>query len=236
MNEATLRKLLKANSKEDYERNEPARKEDHDLLSTIVTTIVPLMIDDISKDVKGIKDDVKNLKRRVSNTKKTVGKIEKIVEESVITWEKLGEIQWRKNELVIFGLPELAPDAQNDLKNDVFTELNKVTQVSLKEIKYIKKIGKPNGKIRPTLVVLNGAAKRNTIIEEARRVSPNIQPNLTKQQQQFKKKLKDEIKEKNSKAGCIICKIAGPSDAPFILPSPNQGSQWRISKSHERND
>jgi hypothetical protein len=125
-------------------------------------------INDISKDVKGIKDDVKNLKRRVSNTEKSVDKIEKIVEESVITWEELGEIQRRKNELVIFGLPELAPDAQNDLKNDVFTELNKVTQVSLEEIKYIKKIGKPNGKIRPTLVVLNGAAKRDTIIEEAR--------------------------------------------------------------------
>jgi hypothetical protein len=41
MNEETLRQLLKANSKEDFERNEAARKEDRDLLSTI---------DDISKE------------------------------------------------------------------------------------------------------------------------------------------------------------------------------------------
>jgi hypothetical protein len=218
MNIETIRQLLKANSKVDYERNEAARKEDRDLLSTIVTTI-----DDISKDVKGIKDDVKNLERRVSDTEKTLSNIEN----TAITREELGEIQRRRSELVIFGLPELAPDAQNDLKNDVFTELNKVTRVSLEEIKYVKKFGKPNGKIRPTLVVLNGAAKRDTIIEEARRVSPNIQPNLTKQQQQFKKKLKDEIKEKNSKAGCIVCKIAGPSDAPFILPTKDDSGGFQ---------
>jgi hypothetical protein len=62
---------------------------------------------------------------------------------------------------------------------------------------------------------------------QVRRVSPNIQPNLTKQQQQFKKKLKDEIKEKNSKAGCIICKIAGPSDAPFILPTKDHSGGFQ---------
>jgi acyl-coenzyme A synthetase/AMP-(fatty) acid ligase len=43
--------------------------------------------------------------------------------------------------------------AQNDLKTIVFTELNKVTQTSLEEIKFVKKISKTeNGKIRPTLV------------------------------------------------------------------------------------
>jgi hypothetical protein len=35
-------------------------------------------------------------------------------------------------------------------------------------------------------------------------VSQNILPNLTKQQEQFKKKLNDEIKEKNSKAGHLV--------------------------------
>jgi hypothetical protein len=49
-----------------------------------------------------------------------------------------GEIQRRKSELVIFGLSDQVSDAQNDLKSDVLTELN-------------KKIGKPaNGKIRHT--------------------------------------------------------------------------------------
>jgi hypothetical protein len=97
------------------------------------------------------------------------------------------------------------------------TELNKVTQTSLEEIKFVKKIGKiENGKIWPTRVVLNRAAKRDCIIEDSRMV-PNIQPNLTRQQQQFQKKLRDKVKDKNSKAGHIICKMAGPYDAPFIL-------------------
>jgi septation ring formation regulator EzrA len=86
-----------------------------------VTTFVRLLIDDISKDVKGIKDDVKNLKRRMSNTEKTLSNIENIAN----TREELGEIQRRRSELVIFGLPEQVLGAQNDLKNIVFTELNK---------------------------------------------------------------------------------------------------------------
>jgi hypothetical protein len=43
-----------------------------------------------------------------------------------------------------------------------------------------------------------------------------------RQQQQFQKKLRDEVKDKNSKAGHIICKMAGPSDAPFILLTKDQ--------------
>jgi uncharacterized protein YlxW (UPF0749 family) len=54
----------------------------------IVTTI-----DDISKEVKGIKDDVKNLKRRVSDTEKTLNNIEN----TAITREELGEIQRRRS-------------------------------------------------------------------------------------------------------------------------------------------
>jgi hypothetical protein len=182
---------------------------------------------DIQLQIKKSNERFSEINKKNSNLTTRVEKIEKNpkVEESIVTQEELGEILRRKNELVIFGLPELDAQnvCQNDLKNEVLTELNKVTQTTLEEIKYVKKFGKPNGKIRPTLVVLNGAAKRDRIIEEARRVSPNIQPNLTKQQQQFKKKLKDEIKEKNSKAGHIICKIAGPSDAPFIQPTKEQG-------------
>jgi hypothetical protein len=161
----------------------------------------------------------KNLTQRVDVTEKALSNIENIA----ITREELGEIQRRRSELVIFGLPEQVLGAQNDLKTIVFTELNKVTQTSLEEIKFVKKFGKTeNGKIRPTLVVLNRAAKRDCIIEDSRMV-PNIQPNLTRQQQQqFQKKLRDEVKDKNSKAGHIICKMAGPSDAPFILLTKDQ--------------
>jgi hypothetical protein len=159
----------------------------------------------------------------VDVTEKALSNIENIA----ITREELGEIQRRRSELVIFGLPEQVLGAQNDLKTIVFTELNKVTQTSLEEIKFVKKFGKTeNGKIRPTLVVLNRAAKRDCIIEDSRMV-PNIQPNLTRQQQQqFQKKLRDEVKDKNSKAGHIICKMAGPSDAPFILLTKDQGGGY----------
>jgi hypothetical protein len=100
----------------------------------------------MQKMVQSFGEKFGEINKKISNlTTCRVEKFEKNpkVEESIVTQEELGEILRRKNELVIFGLPELAPDAQNDLKNDVFTELNKVTQVSLEEIKYVKKFGKP---------------------------------------------------------------------------------------------
>jgi ElaB/YqjD/DUF883 family membrane-anchored ribosome-binding protein len=150
---------------------------------------------EIRQEIKGVKDEVENLSQKIG-----------------LCWGKSGENlfhhfdrgTWRVTMKKKWSCHLWISDAQNNLKSDVSTELNKVSQTSLEEIK-----------------------KRYTIIEEeeVRMVSPNIQPNLTQQQQQqqqFKKKLKDEIKEKNSKAGHIVCN------------TPNQGSEWRISQSHAK--
>jgi formyltetrahydrofolate synthetase len=132
MKDETLIQLLNEFS----ERNEAARKEDRDYLRR--------GIDDILKDIKEIKDNVINLKRRMSDTESEISKIK----ENRITREELSEIQWKKSEVIIFGLPEL----ENDLKTAVLDKLNKVTPTSMEEIKFIRRIGKAsNGKIQPTL-------------------------------------------------------------------------------------
>jgi hypothetical protein len=223
MNEQTLRQLLnefsernEAARKEDRdylqqfsERNEAARKEDRDYLRQGIDRAT-LGIDGISKDIKGIKDNVNNLKRRMSDTENEIGKIK----ENGITREELSEIQRKKPEVIIFGLPEL----ENDLKTAVLDKLNKVTPTSMEEIKFIRKIGKAsNGKIQPTLVVFRSTAKREIVLEGAHKVSYSIEPSLTKNQLMYKKKLKEQVNEKNSEAGGRVCKIAGPSDAPVIV-------------------
>jgi hypothetical protein len=99
--------------------------------------------------------------------------------------EELGEIQRKKSEVIIFGLPEL----EKDLKTAVFDKLNKVTPTSMEEIKFIRKIGKAsNGKIQPTLLVFRSTAKREIVLEGTHKVSYNIEPSLTKNQLMYKKK------------------------------------------------
>jgi hypothetical protein len=139
MKEETLRQLLNEFSEQNEaarKEDEAARKEDRDYLRR--------GIDDISKVIKEIKDNVINLKRRMSDTESEISKIK----ENGITREELSEIQRKKSEVIIFGLPEL----ENDLKTAVLDKLNKVTPTSMEEIKFIRKIGKAsNGKIQPTL-------------------------------------------------------------------------------------
>jgi hypothetical protein len=164
----------------------------------------------IRQDIKVIKDEIKNLTQRVDVMENALSNIENIA----ITREELGEIERKKSEVIIFGLPEL----EKDLKTAVFDKLNKVTPTSMEEIKFIRKIGKAsNGKIQPTLVVFRSTAKRETVLEGAHKVSYSIEPSLTKNQLMYKKKLKEQVNEKNSKEGGRVCKIAGPSDAPVIV-------------------
>jgi hypothetical protein len=68
-------------------------------------------------------------------------------------------------------------------------------------------------------------AKREIVLEGAHKVSYCIEPSLTKNQQMYKKKLKEQIHAKNSEAGGRVCKIAGPSDAPVIVTIKNNQNQ-----------
>jgi hypothetical protein len=146
----------------------------------------------IRQDIKVIKDEIKNLTQRVDVMENALSNIENIA----ITREELGEIERKKSEVIIFGLPEL----EKDLKTAVFDKLNKVTPTSMEEIKFIRKIGKAsNGKIQPTLVVFRSTAKRETVLEGAHKVSYSIEPSLTKNQLMYKKKLKEQVNEKTPK-------------------------------------
>jgi hypothetical protein len=106
---------------------------------------------------------------------------------------------------------------KDGLKGAVMAKLNEVTPTSMEEIKFVRKFGKTSDKNRPTVVGLRSTAKREIILEGAYKVSYCIEPSLTKNQQMYKKKLRDQVQAKNSEAGGRVYKIAGPSDAPVIV-------------------
>jgi hypothetical protein len=197
-------------------KSEAARKEDRDLLSTIVTTI-----DDISKDIKGIKDNVKNLKRRMSETESEItkikenatvmsSKVDKIeIEQSKFTTHEEQMMQEsRKRELLLFEIPECTFDWLKDevklTREAALMALQAVCKVDMTDLKFVTRLGRrTEGKpSRPIRVVLYSISLRENILDEANKMRNfKIDVFLTKIQLAEKTRMKQLAQEKNSIAG-----------------------------------
>jgi hypothetical protein len=186
------------------------------LLSTIVTTI-----DDISKDIKGIKDNVKNLKRRMSETESEItkikenatvmsSKVDKIeIEQSKFTTHEEQMMQEsRKRELLLFEIPECTFDLLKDgvklTREAALMALQAVCKVDMTDLKFVTRLGrrteaKPS---RPIRVVLYSISLRENILDEANKMRNfKIDVFLTKIQLAEKTRMKQLAQEKNSIAG-----------------------------------
>jgi hypothetical protein len=198
------------------------------LLSTIVTTI-----DDISKDIKGIKDNVKNLKRRMSETESEItkikenatvmsSKVDKIeIEQSKFTTHEEQMMQEsRKRELLLFEIPECTFDLLKDevklTREAALMALQAVCKVDMTDLKFVTRLGrrteaKPS---RPIRVVLYSISLRENILDEANKMRNfKIDVFLTKIQLAEKTRMKQLAQEKNSIAGQQhVYKVVGRGD------------------------
>jgi hypothetical protein len=125
------------------------------------------------------------------------------------------ELAWREErsrELILFKVDESESNSWNETKTYERTELvktiNKVCDFNESEVVFIRRVGvKTPNKVRPIVVGLRSTSRRDEIVARGRRARIGIDENLTPNQLENKRRVKDEVKLRNED-GCLY-KLVG---------------------------
>ena len=175
---------------------------------------------DVSKEISQILSKVNNLSAKaVSPTSSTLVSNSDGMHDVVINaFEEQRSRQEKKNNLIFFGLPEPPQEetAENKVMHDIglLKDVHTALQVDLPAITKLRRVGRiGTNKPRPVVVhyatedlvirqtVLKNAIKLRTI-ESLSKVYVN--PDLTRQEQQIQKNLREECKRRQSKGEKVI--------------------------------
>jgi hypothetical protein len=151
-------------------------------------------VDKQESEVKGVKmsldNDIKEIKINVDKADSS---------------EIFKELAWREErskELILFKIDESDSNSWNETKTYERTELtktiNKVCDFNESEVVFIRRVGvKTPNKVRPIVVGLKSMSRRDDIVARGRRARVGIDENLTPNQLENKRRVKDEVKLRN---------------------------------------
>ena len=162
---------------------------------------------------------VADLEKRMPKVEKRLFDMEKEVEATerkVI--KELGEIEMKKNIIVVFGVPEgdKAKDAQAiDSILEVIAEKKIVFEVKFR-------IGqKEPTKVRPVIVTLHGEGDKETILKGSNKLKDHqhwknvyLKPDMTKNQRDYIKNQEDELKAEAARRNSLL--------------KNGEGWEWRV--------
>lgn len=162
---------------------------------------------------------VADLEKRMPKVEKRLFDVEKEVEATegkVI--KELGEIEMKKNNIVVFGVPEgdKAKDAQ---AIDSILEVIAAKKVVF-EVKF--RIGqKEPTKVRPVIVTLHGEGDKETILKGSNKLKDHqhwknvyLKPDMTKNQRDYIKNQEDELKAEAARRNSLL--------------KNGEGWEWRV--------
>lgn len=155
----------------------------------------------IEKTLEEFKQEISD--REDSSLHCSMDKVEKLFTDKLEDFE---EREKRKNNLIIFGIPEshsLNPESRKkeDLDN-VYSIFHRDLDVKSQEVKTLYRLGKKSDSPRPLKVVMGNEATREEILREARKIRLNtvqINKDFTKTERSEYKRLKKEMLERTEK-------------------------------------
>jgi uncharacterized protein (DUF4213/DUF364 family) len=117
-------------------------------------------------------------------------------------FKELARREERSKELILFKIDESDSKSWNETKTYERTELtktiNKVCAFNESEVVFIRRVGvKTPNKVRPIVVGLKSTSRRDEIVARGRGERIGIDENLTPNQLENKRRVKDEVKLKN---------------------------------------
>jgi hypothetical protein len=190
-----------------------------------MASIVSKMRELYDSAVESLQDQVLDVKRDFhmvdSAVEKLGDEIGKIEDQSKINVDKADsseifkELAWREErsrELILFKIDESESNSWNETKtyerSELVKTINKVCDFNESEVVFIRRVGvKTPNKVRPIVVGLKSTSRRDEIVARGRRARIGIDENLTPNQLENKRRVKDEVKLRNED-GCLY-KLVG---------------------------